>query len=103
MQSVVKYLLIIVLFGSSQIAHADYDLLQKKNCLACHYMDKRKYGPNFREISIKYASDSNAVVMLANKIRSGGGGVWGEDVMPPQPQVSDAEAQTIAKFVLSLK
>jgi len=103
MQSLVKYLILILLLGFTEIARADSDLLQKKNCFACHYMDKRKYGPNFKEISIKYANDSNAVVILAKKIKLGGGGVWGEDVMPPQPQVSDAEAQTIAKFVLSLK
>jgi cytochrome c551/c552 len=29
--------------------------------------------------------------------------VWGEDVMPPQPQVSETDAQTIAELILSLK
>jgi cytochrome c len=41
--------------------------------------------------------------LLTKKIRAGGVGVWGEDMMPPQPQVSDAEARVIAKYVLSLK
>jgi len=41
--------------------------------------------------------------MLATKIRAGGTGVWGEDVMPPQPNVSEADARTIAELVLALK
>ena len=82
---------------------ADYDLVLKKNCLACHQVDKRKYGPNFKEVAAKYADKKNAADILAKKIRSGGTGVWGPDVMPPQPQVSPAEARTLAQYVLSLK
>jgi cytochrome c len=41
--------------------------------------------------------------MLAKKIQAGGTGVWGEDIMPPQPQVSDAEALELANYILSLK
>lgn len=78
-------------------------LLQKNNCLACHMIDKRKYGPTLKEVAEKYAGDSGAVEKLAAKIKAGGTGVWGEDVMPPQAQVSDAEAQKIAKLVLSLQ
>ncbi len=84
-------------------ARADYDLVVKKNCLACHQLDKRKYGPNFKEVAAKYADQKNAVDLLSKKIRRGGTGVWGHDVMPPQPQVSAKEAQAIATYVLSLK
>jgi cytochrome c len=83
-------------------ARADYDLVVKKNCLACHQIDKRKYGPNFKEIAAKYADQKNAADVLAKKIRRGGTGVWGIDVMPAQPQVSAKEAQSIASYVLSL-
>jgi cytochrome c len=33
----------------------------------------------------------------------GGSGVWGQIPMPANPQVSAAEAKTLAKWVLSLK
>jgi cytochrome c len=91
------------MLGASGIAKADYELLQKKNCFACHAMDKRKYGPNFKEISVKYAADKNAANYIAQKIKAGGSGVWGLDMMPPQPQVTDAESKTLAKYILSLK
>jgi cytochrome c len=94
---------LVFLSSSAGLVQANYDLLQQKNCFACHYMDKRKYGPNFKEISAKYAKDSSAEELLTKKIKAGGAGVWGEDMMPPQPQVSDVEARVIAKYVLSLK
>jgi cytochrome c len=96
-------LAVIGLLGAAGPAQADFDLVVKKNCLACHQLDKRKYGPNFKEVAAKYADQKNAVDLLARKIRRGGTGVWGQDVMPPQPQVSAAEATVLAKYVLSVK
>ena len=98
-----QYVAVLGLLGVAGPVRADYDLVLKKNCLACHQVDKRKYGPNFKEIAAKYAEQKNAADILAKKIRSGGTGVWGPDVMPPQPQVSPTEARTLAKYVLSLK
>jgi cytochrome c len=78
-------------------------LMQRDNCTACHLIDKRKYGPHFTEIAARYGGDAKAVVTLAAKIKAGGSGVWGEDPMPPQPQVSDKDAQTMARLILALK
>ena len=86
-----------------EFAFADYDLLVKNNCLACHYIDKRKYGPKLNEVAAKYANESDAAEKLAKKIKSGGSGVWGEDMMPPQPQLSDADALILARYILLLK
>lgn len=91
----------------TKTAYAENDELKKlmlsNNCMACHMIDKRKYGPQFYEVAEKYAGDSTAVSKLAAKIKAGGTGVWGEDYMPPQPQVSDADAKTIAQMILALK
>lgn len=85
------------------IAYADYELLVKSNCLACHYIDKRKYGPKLNEVAAKYANDKKAVEKLAKKIKKGGSGAWGAEPMPPQPQLSNADALILAKYVMSLK
>ena len=88
-------------------ARAENDQLKKlmlaNNCLACHQIDKRKYGPNFYEIASKYGNSNSMVATLAVKIKAGGKGVWGEDMMPPQAQVSEADAKTMAELILSLK
>jgi cytochrome c len=88
-------------------AHADNEVLKNlmlaNNCLACHQIEKRKYGPQFNEIGSKYIGDTAAATKLAAKIKAGGSGVWGEDMMPPQPQVSDTDAKAIAELILALK
>ena len=78
-------------------------LMQRNNCTACHLIDKRKYGPHFNEVATRYAGNAGAVALLASKIRAGGTGVWGEDVMPPQLNVSEADARTMAELMLALK
>lgn len=103
MRITLQWMAVIVLLGAAGPVRADYDLVVKKNCLACHQVDKRKYGPNFKEIAAKYADQKNGAEVLAKKIRRGGTGVWGLDVMPPQPQVSATEARAIANYVLSVK
>ena len=103
MRITIQCLAVIGLLGGAWPVLADQDLAMKKNCTACHYVDKRKYGPSFQQVAAKYADQKNATELLAKKIRRGGTGVWGQDVMPPQPQVSAAEARTLAEYVLSVK
>ena len=103
MRITLQWIAVIGLLAAASPVRADYELVVKKNCLACHQVDKRKYGPNFKEVAAKYADQKKAVEVLAKKIRRGGTGVWGQDVMPPQPQVSAAVARALATYVLSVK
>lgn len=103
MRKPVRFWVFLCLTGTVAFAYADDALLVKSNCLACHAVDKRKYGPTFNEVAAKYANDSKAAEKLARKIKAGGKGVWGDDVMPSQPNLSKADALTLAKYVLSMK
>ena len=107
LQTPVAVCTLMVGLGSSPVAHADTQalqtLMQRNNCTACHLIDKRKYGPHFQEVAAKYAGNAGAVAVLAAKIRAGGSGVWGEDMMPPQPTVTEANARAIAELILALK
>ncbi len=96
-------LLACAMAALSPAAHADLTLAQKKNCMACHAVDRKIVGPSFKEIAAKYARDKKAEAMLAEKIIKGGKGVWGEMAMPPNSQVTPAEAKTLAKWVLATK
>ena len=82
---------------------ADAQLAQKKNCMACHQVDKKLVGPAFKDVAAKYAGNKDAANMLAQKIMKGGSSVWGPVPMPANPQVSEAEAKQLAAWVLSLK
>lgn len=78
-------------------------LMQRNNCTACHLVDKPKYGPHFKEVAARYASDPKVIPTLAANIKAGGSGVWGEEPMPPQAQVSDADATKMAELIMALK
>ena len=82
---------------------ADDELYKTKNCFACHRIDKNHLGPSFQSVAAKYADDKGADAMLARKIREGTGGVWGATPMPAQTQVTEAEALTLARWILELK
>lgn len=76
-------------------------LLAANNCLACHAVDKRIVGPAFTEVAAKYAGIADAQASLTHNIRSGGSGKWGPVPMPAFDQITQSEAETLAKYVLS--
>ena len=84
-------------------AIADEALAKSKNCMACHAVDKKLVGPSYKDVAKKYGNSADAVAKLADKIQKGGSGVWGAIPMPANPQVSPAEAKTLAAWVLSHK
>ncbi|WP_323745044.1 c-type cytochrome [Noviherbaspirillum malthae] len=84
-------------------ALADEALFKKSNCMACHAVDQKRVGPALKDVAAKYSGDSGAAERLAKKIKAGGSGVWGQMPMPPQTQVSDADAKALAEYVLSIK
>ena len=84
-------------------AFANADLAQKKNCMACHAVDKKLVGPAYKDVAAKYAGQKDAVEMLSAKVIKGGAGLWGPIPMPANPQVSEAEAKQLVQWVLSLK
>lgn len=87
-------------------AIADEALAKSKNCMACHAVDKKLVGPAYKDVAKKYAGDAKAVDALAARIVKGsevGKGNWGAVPMPPNPQVSEAEAKKLAAWVLSIK
>jgi cytochrome c len=87
----------------SPAAFANADLAQKKNCLACHQVDKKLVGPSYKEVAAKYAGQKDVAAKLADKIQKGGTGVWGQIPMPANPQVNADEAKTLANWILTLK
>jgi cytochrome c len=90
----------LVLSGS---ALANADLAKAKNCMSCHAVDNKIVGPGFKDIAKKYAGDKTAEAKLATKVVKGGSGVWGAIAMPANPQVSEAEAKILTKWILALK
>jgi cytochrome c len=52
-------------------------------------------------VAARYGGNPQAVTMVASILRTGarGGGPWH---MPPHPEISDADARRMARYILSL-
>lgn len=79
-------------------------LVGQYQCITCHKIDEKLTGPAYREVANKYAgADDATITKLAKKVIDGGSGVWGEVPMTPHPNVSEADAKTMVKYILLLK
>ncbi len=91
--------LVLALFSAP--AFANVELAKKNACMACHAVDKKLVGPAYQEVAKKYAGQKDAVANLAKTIKAGGSGKWGPVPMPAQAGLSDADAKTLAEWVLA--
>lgn len=102
-----KFLLVLFAAGglvsNAAMADAGLDLAKAKNCLACHSVAKKVVGPAYKDVAAKYVGQKDAEAKLVTKVMKGGSGVWGATAMPANPQVSEAEAHTLVKWVLAQK
>ena len=92
-----------ILFGIGA-AHAEDApaLLQKYKCNICHADNEPKAGPAYADVATAYRGNPKATSTLVALIKKGARGAspWH---MPPHPEVSDAEARKMARYILSLK
>ncbi|WP_446719599.1 c-type cytochrome [Hydrogenophaga sp. OTU3427] len=79
---------------------ANLALAQKNACMACHAVDKKLVGPAYQDVAKKYAGQKDAVDALVKSIKAGGSGKWGAVPMPAQAALSDADAKTLASWIL---
>mgnify|MGYP001810927937 CR=1 FL=1 len=84
------------------VTSASEDLAKTKNCMTCHAVAKKIVGPAYKDIAAKRAGEKGADAALAAKIKSGSKDEWGKVPMPAN-DVSDADAMTLAKWILTLK
>jgi cytochrome c len=79
------------------------DLMKKDGCAACHAVDKKLIGPAYQEVAAKYKGDAGAAAKLADKVKKGGVGVWGQIPMPPNAQIPEADIKDLVAWILTLK
>lgn len=79
------------------------ELIEKSDCSGCHKQQDKLVGPSYKEISLKYQNQTDASSMLVEKIITGGKGTWGEIPMTAHPQISQADAEEMVKYILSVK
>lgn len=82
---------------------ANEALARKNDCLGCHAVAVKLVGPAFKDVAAKYADQSDAAERLAESVRNGSVGKWGDLPMPAHPKLSAADAKKLAQWVLKTK
>ncbi len=78
-------------------------LVAKSDCFTCHKINEALVGPAYLAVAKKYPPTQANIDTLAQKIIRGGTGNWGNLAMTPHQTLSTADAQTMVKYILSLK
>ena len=78
-------------------------LIVKSDCVGCHHKENKLIGPSYQEIAAKYPSNDENIALLAGKIIKGGKGVWGSVPMTPHSKITEDDAKSMVKYILSLK
>ncbi|TFW24199.1 c-type cytochrome [Massilia arenosa] len=94
---------LVALASAGAMAQNPADLAKAKNCLACHSVQNKLVGPAYKDVAAKYAGQKGIEDKLVAKIIKGGSGSWGAVPMPANPQVSEAEAHTLVKWIMAQK
>jgi cytochrome c len=92
----------IGMFATPGVQADQEALARNKGCLACHQVDTKLVGPSFKDIAAKYKGDAGAADMLAEKVKNGGTGTWGQIPMPPATSANDDDIKTLVAWILSL-
>ena len=79
------------------------ELIGKSDCLTCHKIEEALIGPSYQAVANKYENTPANITMLAEKIVKGGMGNWGQVAMLAHPELSQADAEQMVKYVLLLK
>lgn len=82
---------------------AGLNLVAKYDCLTCHKVSEKLTGPAYVDVANKYADNEANVKMLAEKVIKGGSGNWGQVAMIAHPQVTEADAEQMVKYILLLR
>jgi cytochrome c len=77
-------------------------LVKASDCKTCHHAVNKIIGPAHADVAKKYEFNKASVDMLAQKIIKGGVGVWGEVPMNAHADITQADAEKMARYVLSL-
>ncbi len=77
-------------------------LVDGSDCKTCHHPTNKIVGPSHTDVAKKYEFTQANVTLLAGKIITGGSGAWGEIPMSPHGDLTKADAEKMAMYVLSL-
>ncbi len=77
-------------------------LTQSLICKTCHKANSESIGPAYTLVAEKYHNQDDALDYLIGTMKNGSSGIWGSNVMPSNAELTDTQANDLAKYILSL-
>ena len=75
-------------------------VFDNNGCASCHQPAEKLVGPSLKDIAKRYKG-KKAVVEVANRIREGSEGRWGDMPHPAMAALEPAEAELLSGWILS--
>jgi cytochrome c len=75
--------------------------MSQSTCLNCHAATTKLIGPSFDLVAKRYSTKDNAKRYLLESVIIGSTGIWGEEQMPPHPDITEEEAGLIIDWILN--
>jgi len=82
--------------------HPGARLIAKSDCKSCHNKNVKTIGPAYLAIAKRYADTGDNMELLVNKVKKGGGGVWGSQIMTAHPEYSKEDISQMVTYILTL-
>jgi len=77
-------------------------LVDSNDCKTCHHSTNKIIGPAHLDVAKKYETTEANIKLLAGKIINGGSGVWGDVPMTAHTDLTQEQAEKMARYILSL-
>ncbi len=79
-----------------------YRLIARNDCKTCHNTYRKTIGPAYVDVAAKYQNTEENIGILTNKVKYGGYGVWGTQVMNAHPDVPEVDIRAMVEYIMSL-
>ena len=89
-------------FDETDDVHPGLRLIAKNDCKTCHNKNVKTIGPAYLSVAKKYKTTEDNITMLTQKVKNGGTGIWGNQIMNAHPDLSDRDIKSMIEYILSL-
>jgi cytochrome c len=74
--------------------------ITRSRCLGCHAFKAKAMGPSFAAVGQRYPDNQSMIDTLSQHIRKGSTGVWGQESMPSQTELTEDQVHAIVLWIV---
>ena len=78
------------------------NLIESNDCKSCHQYNQGSIGPSYEAVARTYPNTPETILNLVGKVINGSSGVWGEHAMAAHPDLSEADAERMVRYIMSM-